>query len=126
MFPCALLGVAWEQQAKVTTSRTKNRLVLLTARSRTDAATEGATSLEGVCLDSTLRPDGYDLALTLPLARLGRIPTPGDKLGFDLIVNDNDGTFRRAQQLIWTGAGASRIWLRGDYHPPQRFGILVF
>jgi hypothetical protein len=54
------------------------------------------------------------------------MPAPGDKLGFDLIVNDNDGTFRRAQQLIWTGAGDSRIWLRRDYHPPQRFGVLVF
>lgn len=83
-------------------------------------------SLEGVTLRSTLRPDGYDLDLTLPLAHLGRDPRPGDTLGFDLIVNDNDGTFRRAQQMIWTGAGDSRIWLQQDYHPPQCFGRLVF
>ncbi|CAA9557940.1 MAG: CBM9, partial [uncultured Thermomicrobiales bacterium] len=87
---------------------------------------EASPSLEGVRLRSEIRDDGYDLHLELPLARLGRIPEPGDKVGFDLIVNDNDGSFRRAQQLVWTGAHGSRIWLRQDYHSPQRFGALVF
>jgi hypothetical protein len=95
-------------------------------RSGTDAAVSGAPSIEGLELRSARRADGYDLDLRLPLTRLGRIPESGDKIGFDLIVNDNDGTFRRAQQMIWTGAGGSRIWLRRDYHPPQDFGILVF
>ena len=88
-------------------------------------AASGAPSLDGVCLRSETRSDGYDLELDLPLARLGRTPARGDKVGFDLIVNDNDGTFRRAQQLIWTGAAGSRIWLRHDYHSPQQFGLLV-
>ena len=96
------------------------------ARSGTDPAAGDEATLDGVRLESTRRADGYELVLRLPLARLGRAPAGGDKLGFDLIVNDNDGTFRRAQQLIWTGAGGSRIWLRQDYHPPQRFGCLVF
>jgi hypothetical protein len=94
-------------------------------RSGTDAAVSGAPSIEGVELRSARRADGYDLELRLPLARLGRVPTPGDRIGFDLIVNDNDGTFRRAQQMIWTGAGGSRIWLRRDYHPPRSYGSLV-
>jgi hypothetical protein len=100
-------------------------LPIAPARSGTDAAASGAPSLGEVHLDSALRADGYDLTLIVPLAHLGRIPASGDKIGFDLIVNDNDGTFRRAQQMIWTGAGGSRIWLRRDYHPPQRFGVLV-
>ncbi|MGH2559624.1 MAG: heparinase II/III domain-containing protein [Thermomicrobiales bacterium] len=83
-------------------------------------------SLDGVVLRSSRRPDGYDLDHVLPLARIGCDPGPGDALGFDLILNDNDGTFRRAQQMIWTGAEDSRIWLKQDYHPPQRFGLLVF
>lgn len=83
-------------------------------------------NLDDITLTSQIRPDGYDLDLSLPLPRLGCEPRPGDKLGFDLIVNDNDGAYRRAQQMIWTGAGDSRIWLRQDYHPPQQYGALVF
>lgn len=83
-------------------------------------------SLEGVALSSSLREDGYDLELTLPVDRLGCDPRAGDKLGFDLILNDNDGTFRRSMQMIWSGAFGSRTFLQQDYHAPQRFGALVF
>ncbi len=82
--------------------------------------------LEGVKLASRRRPDGYDLELELPIARLGCEIKPGDKLGFDLILNDNDGTFRRSLQMIWTGSDGARTWLRQDYHAPQRMGLLLF
>lgn len=83
-------------------------------------------SLDGVSLHSALRPDGYDLVLTVPLVWLDCDPHPGDKVGFDLIVNDNDGTFRRSLQMIWSGAGATRTWLQQDCHPPRQYGVLVF
>jgi hypothetical protein len=82
--------------------------------------------LEGVELRSWRRVDGYDLDLIVPLARIGCDPHENDKIGFDLIVNDNDGEMRRCQQMIWTGARGTRTWLRTDAHSPRLYGALVF
>jgi hypothetical protein len=48
----------------------------------------------------------------------------GDKIGFDLLVNETQpGRLRRAGQLVWSGGGGW-VWLRGDRQNPTRFGTL--
>jgi hypothetical protein len=83
-------------------------------------------SLDGVEVRSRRLVDGYEMDLIVPLARIGCDPHENDKIGFDLIVNDNDGETRRCQQMIWTGARGTRTWLRTDAHSPRLYGALVF
>jgi hypothetical protein len=48
----------------------------------------------------------------------------GDKIGFDLLVNEmQPGRLRRAGQMVWSGGGGW-VWLRGDRQDPTRFGTL--
>src|SRR5690606_32342934 len=50
----------------------------------------------GVEARASGRPDGYDLEAFFPYASLGVRPlTPGDVIGFDLALSDNDGTWYR-------------------------------
>ncbi len=54
------------------------------------------------------------------LALLG----PGDRLGFDLLINEmRPGRSRRAGQLVWSG-GNGWVYLRGDRQDPADFGTL--
>ncbi len=54
------------------------------------------------------------------LALLG----PGDRLGFDLLINEmRPGRLRRAGQLVWSG-GNGWVYLRGDRQDPSDFGTL--
>jgi hypothetical protein len=49
---------------------------------------------------------------------------PGNRLGFDLLVNEaRPGRMRRAGQLVWSG-GEGWVYLRGDRQDPARFGTL--
>jgi hypothetical protein len=48
----------------------------------------------------------------------------GDRVGFDLLVNEmQPDRLRRAGQLVWSGGGGW-VWLRGDRQDPARFGVL--
>jgi hypothetical protein len=48
----------------------------------------------------------------------------GDRVGFDLLVNEMlADRERRAGQLVWSGGGGW-VWLRGDRQDPARFGEL--
>ncbi|MCD6238301.1 MAG: heparinase II/III family protein [Thermotogae bacterium] len=70
---------------------------------------------------------GYDVFVKIPLDVLGIRSIRGeDKIGFDIILNDNDGTERRNQQMVWSGARGGRIWLHQQYHFPNLFGYLFF
>jgi hypothetical protein len=40
----------------------------------------------------------------------GLSPVPGMKIGFDLAVNDNDGTTYRKNQHIWAGYTQNQSW----------------
>jgi len=73
------------------------------------------------------REDGYDAFLKIPFDALNlESPDSGDKIGFDLILNDNDGTDRRNQQMVWSGARNGRVWLHQQYHYPSVFGCVFF
>jgi hypothetical protein len=49
---------------------------------------------------------------------------PGNRLGFDLLVNEaRPERMRRAGQLVWSG-GEGWVYLRGDRQDPARFGTL--
>jgi Carbohydrate family 9 binding domain-like/Heparinase II/III-like protein/Alginate lyase len=54
---------------------------------------------------------GYTIICRLPLSGLrGLAPVPGMKIGFDLAVNDNDGTTYRKNQHIWAGYTQNQSW----------------
>ncbi len=66
----------------------------------------------GYRIDLSVHPEGWELLAA------------GDRIGFDLIVNEMlSGRERRAGQLVWSGGGGW-VWLRGDRQDPARFGIL--
>jgi hypothetical protein len=54
---------------------------------------------------------GYAMIARYPLSRLnGALPTPGFKIGFDVAINDNDGTNYRKNQHIWAGYNQNQSW----------------
>jgi hypothetical protein len=54
---------------------------------------------------------GYTIICRLPLSGLqGLAPAPGMKIGFDLAINDNDGTTYRKNQHIWAGYTQNQSW----------------
>lgn len=67
--------------------------------------------------------DGYCLTAALPCTGLSHaIQAP--TLRFDLLVNEmRSDRVRRAGQLVWSGTGGW-VYLRGDRHPLDRFGVL--
>ena len=67
--------------------------------------------------------DGYAVTLAIPWPD-ELVTHAGGRVGFDLIVNEMlPGRERRAGQLVWSG-GNGWVWLRGDRHDPERFGVL--
>ena len=65
---------------------------------------------------------GY--AVTLRLALPDWSPRGGDRLGFDLLINEmHPARLRRAGQLVWSGGGGW-VYLRGDRQPADAFGIV--
>ncbi|HEX7003729.1 MAG TPA: heparinase II/III family protein [Trueperaceae bacterium] len=83
-------------------------------------------STDGV--EATCEPtdEGYLVRAFFPFASLGTSPLrPGDVIGFDLALSDNDGTWYRNTQLLWSGARGRRCYIRGSYHDPREFGWLI-
>ena len=65
---------------------------------------------------------GYSMTLRIALPDWG--PRGGERLGFDLIVNEmHPERLRRAGQLVWSGGGGW-VYLRGDRQPAESFGTL--
>ena len=55
--------------------------------------------------------DGYTMIVRLPLAGMpGVVAKPGFKIGFDVAINDNDGTSFRKNQHIWAGYDQNQSW----------------
>jgi hypothetical protein len=66
---------------------------------------------------------GYLMVLSL-VPSWWDVLVQGDRLGFDLLVNEaRPGRQRRAGQLVWSGGGGW-VWLRGDRQRPDAFGTL--
>jgi hypothetical protein len=67
--------------------------------------------------------EGYAVTLAIPWPD-ELVTHAGGRVGFDLIVNEMlPGRERRAGQLVWSG-GNGWVWLRGDRHDRERFGVL--
>ncbi len=65
---------------------------------------------------------GYAVTLRLRLPDWG--PRGGDRLGFDLLINEmHPDRLRRAGQLVWSG-GAGWVYLRGDRQSAEALGTL--
>jgi hypothetical protein len=65
---------------------------------------------------------GYTVTLRVRLPDWA--PRGGDRIGFDLLVNEmHPDRLRRAGQLVWSG-GAGWVYLKGDRQPPEAFGTL--
>jgi hypothetical protein len=58
---------------------------------------------------------GYRMEIALPWASIGTKPKPGDAIGLDVHVDDNDGTGRE-QKLMWSDTKDLA------YSEPRRFG----
>lgn len=55
--------------------------------------------------------EGYTMIARFPLAAMpGIIAKPGYKIGFDVAINDNDGTSFRKNQHIWAGYDQNQSW----------------
>ena len=55
--------------------------------------------------------DGYAMICRYPLSALSRVVAkPGYKIGFDVGINDNDGTNYRKNQHIWAGFNQNQSW----------------
>ena len=55
--------------------------------------------------------DGYAIIARYPLSSLKDIVVrPGNKIGFDVAINDNDGTNYRRNQHIWAGYNENQSW----------------
>jgi hypothetical protein len=58
-----------------------------------------------------LTKKGYDMICRIPLQSLKNINAkPGYKIGFDVAINDNDGTTYRKNQHIWAGYTQNQSW----------------
>ena len=67
--------------------------------------------------------DGYLMTLKLFHPRFAHLH-PGERIGFDLLVNEmHSDRLRRAGQLVWSG-NAGWIYLRGDRQDPSELGVL--
>jgi hypothetical protein len=55
--------------------------------------------------------EGYAMIARFPLAGIpGIVAKPGYKIGFDVAINDNDGTSFRKNQHIWAGYDQNQSW----------------
>ena len=68
------------------------------------------------------KDSGYALISRFPLASLPEgIVKPGNKIGFDVAINDNDGTTYRKNVHIWAGYTANQTWW-----DMGSIGVLIF
>jgi hypothetical protein len=61
---------------------------------------------------SKLTKKGYNIIVRMPWESLPLVkPEPGTKIGFDIALNDNDGTQFRTNQMLWAGFNQNQTWL---------------
>jgi len=59
-----------------------------------------------------LTEKGYNIIVRMPWKSLPLVtPEPGMKIGFDIALNDNDGTRFRTNQMLWAGFNQNQTWL---------------
>ncbi|MEK6570976.1 MAG: sugar-binding protein, partial [Bacteroidota bacterium] len=59
-----------------------------------------------------LTDKGYNIIVRIPWRSLPLVrPEAGMKIGFDVAVNDNDGTRFRTNQMLWAGFNQNQTWL---------------
>lgn len=63
---------------------------------------------------------GYIMEFSFPWSTLGGTPTPGAYIGFDVKLNDDDGSPGRDNQLAWKDGTFA------EYNNPSLFGTLQF
>ena len=89
-------------------------------------ARAGWFTAQGVTASAVPSGDGYRLEAFFPYTSLGVEPLRlGQVVGFDLSLSDNDGTWYRNTQLLWSGSRGRRCYIRGSYHDPREFGWLI-
>ena len=89
-------------------------------------ARAGWFTTEGISASAQPTEGGYLLEAFFPYRSLGVEPLEaGQVIGFDLSLSDNDGTWYRNTQLLWSGARGRRCYIRGSYHDPREFGWLI-
>ena len=59
-----------------------------------------------------LTEKGYNVVVRIPWKSLPLVAVePGMKIGFDVALNDNDGTRFRTNQMLWAGFNQNQTWL---------------
>jgi hypothetical protein len=59
-----------------------------------------------------LTEKGYNMTVRIPWKSLPLVTVePGMKVGFDIALNDNDGTRFRTNQMLWAGFNQNQTWL---------------
>jgi len=79
--------------------------------------TGATTTTSSVQSASQLITGGYTMELAIPWSVLGVTPSTTAKYGFDIGVDDCDGTTSRSNQAVWAGDG-------NDYLSTSNFGTL--
>jgi hypothetical protein len=98
--------------------------VLADDAGRIRASPIAGTAATADMADGAWRPTGTGYAVTLRLRLPDWSPRGGDRISFDLLINEmHPDRLRRAGQLVWSG-GAGWVYLRGDRHAPEAFGTL--
>jgi hypothetical protein len=84
----------------------------------------GGTSGDPARVRGSWRRSGSGYTLTVAIGLTEWSPRPGDRIGFDLLVNRiEEGRERRSGQLVWSGGGGW-VYLRGDRQDPASLGVL--
>jgi hypothetical protein len=72
---------------------------------------------------ATPTESGYRITFAVPVPELGHLARQS-RIELDIVVNEmRSDRVRRAGQLVW-GGGGGWVYLRGDRHDPERFGLL--
>jgi len=75
------------------------------------------TTSSSVKSASQLNADGYSIELAIPWTILGVTPNTTDLYGFDIAVDDCDGSTTRDNQVMWVGTG-------DNYKDLSKIGII--
>jgi len=80
----------------------------------------GEASLEGVEYAVKTTANGYTLEVKLPwLSVMGKAPTPGQKIGFDVWINDDDDGGDRDSQVSWFSTDGN------GWQDPSVWGVAI-
>ncbi|MFN3404255.1 MAG: sugar-binding protein [Cytophagaceae bacterium] len=72
----------------------------------------------GVTYANAVKTGGYAMEIRIPWSTIGGAPVPGEQIGFDVHVNDDDGGGTRDSKIAWNDANDNA------YHSPAAFGTI--